>query len=86
MKLTPDGCRARQQKLLEILADQNLDGAVLAQREHVYYFTGHLHNPMHAAKDWKPASPPPRTGNGTRAGKNKRYGKGRAMYRGQSQL
>ncbi len=49
MKLTTDGCRARQQKLLEILADRKLDGAVLAQREHVYYFTGHLHNPMHAA-------------------------------------
>lgn len=49
MKLTTDGCRARQQKLLKILAAQNLDGAVLAQREHVYYFTGHLHNPMHAA-------------------------------------
>jgi Xaa-Pro dipeptidase len=49
MKLTPEGCRSRQQRLAAALAEQGLDGAVIAQREHVYYFTGHMHNPFFAA-------------------------------------
>lgn len=49
MRLTVEGCRARQRLLGEVLAERELAGAVLGQREHVYYFTGHLHDPMHAA-------------------------------------
>jgi Xaa-Pro aminopeptidase len=42
MKLTTEGCRARQQRLVQVLADRGLDGAIIARRDHVYYFTGHL--------------------------------------------
>ena len=40
--LTAEGCRARQQRLVKILEQKNLDGAVITSRKHVYYFTGHL--------------------------------------------
>ena len=49
MKLTVSGCRSRQQRLVAILNDKGLDGAIIARRQHVYYFTGFLHNRMHAA-------------------------------------
>ena len=49
MRLTVEGCRARQRSLVERLAERGLAGAVLGQREYVYYFGGHLCNPMHAA-------------------------------------
>ena len=49
MKLTVDGGRARQRLLVAELAEHGLDGAVLGQREYVYYFSGHLCNPQHAA-------------------------------------
>ena len=49
MKLTVEGCRARQQRLVEVLIDNALDGAIISRREHVYYFTGWLHNRHHAA-------------------------------------
>jgi Xaa-Pro aminopeptidase len=49
MKLTAEGCRARQQRLAEVLAEQKLDGAVVSRREHVYYFTGFLHGRFNGA-------------------------------------
>lgn len=49
MKLTKAGCRARQQRLVEVLAEKKLDGAILSRREHVNYFTGFLHGRFHAA-------------------------------------
>ena len=49
MKLTVEGCRTRQQRLIEILIDNTLDGAIISRREHVYYLTGWLHNRHHAA-------------------------------------
>ena len=49
MKLTRKGCRARQQYLLQVLEDKGLDGAIISRREHVYYFTGFLHQRFHAA-------------------------------------
>ena len=49
MKLSAEGCRARQQRLAETLVEKGLGGAIIARRQHVYYFTGFLHNPMHAA-------------------------------------
>ena len=49
MKLTIQGCRQRQRRLVELLDEQGLDGAVIGQREHIYYFCGHLHNGFHAA-------------------------------------
>ena len=49
MKLTVEGCRARQQRLLETLRENELDGAIISRRQHVYYFTGWLHNRHHAA-------------------------------------
>ncbi len=49
MKLTEEGCRARQKRLLEVLAEEKLDGAIISRREHVYYFTGFLHGRFNAA-------------------------------------
>lgn len=49
MKLTREGCRQRQQRLVEVLEERGLDGAVISRREHVYYFTGFLHHRYHAA-------------------------------------
>lgn len=49
MKLTVEGCRARQQRLIEVLHQNELDGAIVSRRPHVYYFTGWLHNLNHAA-------------------------------------
>ena len=46
--LTKDGCRARQQRLVKILEQKNLDGAVITSRKHVYYFTGYLSHWNHA--------------------------------------
>ncbi|MCZ7645001.1 MAG: Xaa-Pro peptidase family protein [Planctomycetota bacterium] len=46
--LTPEGCRARQRRLLERLSSLNLDGALITEREHVYYFTGYRGNWKHA--------------------------------------
>jgi Xaa-Pro dipeptidase len=49
MRLTTEGCRVRQRRLVQVLADRGLDGAVIARRDHVYYFTGHLCRPQWAA-------------------------------------
>jgi len=49
VKLTVEGCRARQQRLATVLKEKGLDGAIIARRDHVYYFTGFHHNRMHAA-------------------------------------
>jgi len=49
MKLTIEGCRQRQQRLVEVLDERGLDGALIARREHVSYFTGFLHHRYHAA-------------------------------------
>jgi Xaa-Pro dipeptidase len=49
MRLTVEGCRARQQRLIEVLNENGLDGAIISRREHVYYFTGWLHKRHHAA-------------------------------------
>ena len=49
MKLTVEGCRARQQRLIEVLHRNEMDGAIVSRRQHVYYFTGWLHNRNHAA-------------------------------------
>src|ERR1700761_2578870 len=56
--LTKEGSRARQQRLLKILEQKNLDGAVITSRLHVYYFTGFLsywnHTPAaYIARDGK---------------------------------
>jgi len=48
MKLTEEGCRGRQSKLVAILQAKNLDGALISERAHVYYFTGWLCNPHHS--------------------------------------
>jgi len=48
MKLTAEGCRSRQQKLVEILRERNLSGALISERSHVYYFSGWLCNPHHS--------------------------------------
>ena len=48
MKLTPEGCRGRQKRLVEILQEKNLKGAVISERLHVYYFSGWLCNPHHS--------------------------------------
>lgn len=47
--LTVEGCRARQRRLLEILARQGLDGALITSREHVYYFTNFRAHWNHAS-------------------------------------
>jgi len=39
--LTVEGCRSRQKRLLEVLQKQGLDGALITNREHVYYFTAY---------------------------------------------
>ena len=49
MKLTLDGCRARQRRLIAALEQNGMDGAIVSRREHVYYFTGWLYNRNHAA-------------------------------------
>lgn len=46
--LTVEGCRARQKRLLAALDAQGLAGALLAFREHVYYFTGYRCHWNHA--------------------------------------
>jgi len=48
MKLTAQGCRGRQKKLVEILQEKNLDGALIVERPHVYYFSGWLCNLHHS--------------------------------------
>ena len=40
--LTPEGCRARQARLVEKLAERRLDAAVISHRLEIYYFTGLL--------------------------------------------
>jgi Xaa-Pro dipeptidase len=49
MKLTVEGCRARQQLLQQVLADKGLEAAILAERQYVHYFSGHLCNTLHSA-------------------------------------
>jgi Xaa-Pro aminopeptidase len=49
MKLTKEGCRGRQEKLVAILQEKNLDGVLISDRPHVYYFTGCLCNRHHSA-------------------------------------
>ena len=49
MNLTNEGCRERQRRLAAILQERELDGAVLSNRKHVYYFTGFMHDRLHAA-------------------------------------
>ncbi len=49
MKLTSDGCRERQQRLLALLQERELDGAIISDRKHVYYFTGVMHHRLNAA-------------------------------------
>lgn len=46
--LTIDGCRARRRRFQALLEKQNLDGALVTLREHVYYFTGYLSHWNHA--------------------------------------
>jgi len=41
-------CRARQQRLLNIISREGLSGALISQREHVYYFTGYRSHWNHA--------------------------------------
>ena len=48
MKLTAEGCRKRQNRLIEFLLEKNLDGALISGRLHVCYFTGWLCNPHHS--------------------------------------
>ena len=49
MRLTEEGCRDRQRRLVKSLDEKGLAGAILSRREHVYYFTGFLHNRFNAA-------------------------------------
>lgn len=49
MKLTTEGCRQRQQRLLAVLEEAGLEGAIIGRRAHINYFTGFLHNQHHAA-------------------------------------
>ena len=46
--LKKEFCRARQQRLLKILSEKNLSGAIIGHREHVYYFTGYRSHWNHA--------------------------------------
>lgn len=46
------GCRARQRRLCAELSRLGLDGALLTQREHVYYFTNHRAHWNHASAAW----------------------------------
>ena len=43
-QLTADGCRARQQRLRQHLADQGLDAALLTNPAHVFYFANDFHS------------------------------------------
>jgi Xaa-Pro aminopeptidase len=49
MKLTAAGCRERQQRLATVLAEQELDAAIISRRENVYYFTGWMRSRHHGA-------------------------------------
>ena len=49
MKLTAEGCCGRQKQLVAILQEKNLDGALISERAHVYYFTGWLCSPHHSS-------------------------------------
>lgn len=49
MKLTAKGCRERQRRLAVALQQRQLDGAIISRRSHVYYFTGFMHDRLHAA-------------------------------------
>ena len=49
MKLTKEGCRARQKRLIDILEEEGLDGALVSRREHVYYFSGYQRSRHHSA-------------------------------------
>ncbi len=40
--LTPSGCRERQQRLRQALAEQNIDAAVISDPHEIYYFSGML--------------------------------------------
>ncbi len=40
--LTQDGCRQRQQRLRQVLVEQNLDAAVISDPHELYYFAGVL--------------------------------------------
>jgi len=42
MKLTTEGCRQRQQRLLAVLEEAGLEGAIIGRRAHVNYFTSFL--------------------------------------------
>ncbi|HYF48241.1 MAG TPA: Xaa-Pro peptidase family protein [Planctomycetota bacterium] len=41
-------CRLRQNRLLNVISRQNLAGALITQRDHVYYFTGYRSHWNHA--------------------------------------
>lgn len=47
--LTIGGCRRRQQRLVEHLQGKDLDGVLLCDPRHVYYFTGYLTASYHAS-------------------------------------
>jgi len=49
VKLTEEGCRGRQKKLVETLREKDLDGALISDRRNVYYFTGWLCDPHTSA-------------------------------------
>ena len=49
MKLTVEGCRERQKRLLSVLEKRGLSGAIISRRNSILYLTGFLHNRHHAA-------------------------------------
>ena len=49
MKLTVQGCRERQKRLLSVLEKRGLSGAIISRRDLVLYLTGFHHNRHHAA-------------------------------------
>src|SRR4051794_15502779 len=47
--LQPEYCRKRQEHLLKVMRERELDAVVVGQRRHVYYFTGYLPFWLHEA-------------------------------------
>src|SRR6188768_878640 len=47
--LTIGGCQRRQQRLIELLEHMNLEGVLICNPLHVYYFTGYWTASYHAS-------------------------------------
>ena len=50
--LSLQSCRARQRRLCEALHAQDLGGALITDRRHVHYFTGHWGRQIHSPSLW----------------------------------